>query len=611
MKTVWMWIIPAGLALGCSDPVIKESPDITDFADTHFVALPDAPEWLQNWPRRKTLVFHWMTEPRSLHPTNGIEVGKFTIFSLIHGYSVYLDSRTLTLQPDVAENMPEISADGLQYTFHIRREAVWDDGSPVTAYDALFTYKANICPDVNNPEMKAYLDYITDVRVVNERSFSVKMKGAYLYNDYIHGDLALLQESLFDPERVLRKISIPELIDKDYAVKFATAEIRQWAEQFNDAKYGTDIKYISGCGPYAIVRWEPEQSITLVRKPNHWTSRVNEKSAKHFSGPDTIILRNMKDETAVHLEMKRQAIDVTTSLSGTIMETLMQDPEITRNYHTAFVPSYSYAFIALNTKPDGKKRKKYFDQVNVRRAFAHLTPVQEIIDVVYNGQAGIMTGPVSPDRKEYLTELQSIPFDPVKAGKLLEQAGWIDTDGDGIRDKMIEGEKVSLSPELAYGSASPVGGQIAEIIADGMKQAGVQLVINPVSSSLLREKGSTHDFDMLMMAFSSSAAPAEDFKQVWHSESWLNQGTNYTGFGTRASDALIDSIRSEMHESKRIEMIRRFQKMVYDEQPWIPLNWIYRKIAIHKRWRNANLYYERPGVLLNELVLPEIPGVQP
>ncbi len=586
-----------------SDP----NQNLVDFSDTNFVALPDAETWKADWPKRKTLVFHWMTEPTSLHPTNGIEVGKYTLFSLIHGYSTYLDIRALGMRPDVAESLPERSPDGLTYTFTLRKEAQWDDGTPVSSDDALFTYKANVCPLVQNQELKSYLDQIEDVRIIDKRKFAVKMKQPYLYNDYVHGEMVLLQESKMDSKKVLRSVSFPQLLDPNFDQNFNTPELAEWATAFNDAKMGTDLSLLQGCGPYQITRWNPGQSITLVRKENHWTQNLSQKEKKHLSGPDTIIFLTLMDETAVQLELKKQAIDVSTSLSSIAMEALTKDSLFTENYHAAYVPSFSYAFIALNNKPDGKRRKKYFDDPQVRRALAHLTPVQEIIDIVYQGQAGVMTGPVSPQKKEYLSSLTPVPFQVEKAKAMLARAGWTDTDGNGIVDKKVDGVKVEMTPEFAYNAASPVGQQIAEIVVNGMKQGGVSPVIVPLSGALLREKGSTHDFDMLMTAFSSSAAP-EDFKQLWHTESWMNQGTNYTGFGDKETDALIDSIRFQPDFTKRVPHIHAFQQRVYDAQPWIPLTFMYRKIVVHKRWKGAALYYERPFVLLNEISLPPVPA---
>jgi peptide/nickel transport system substrate-binding protein len=591
---------------GCGQPS-NQNQALVDFADTNFLALPDAASWQEDWPERRSLHFHWMTEPTSLHPTNGIEVGKYMLFSLIHGYSVYLDIRALGMRPDVAEDLPEVSNDGLTYTFTLRKDATWDDGSPVSSDDALFTYKANICPLVQNQELKSYLDQIEDVRTIDPHKFAVKMKQSYLYNDYVHGEMVLLQEKKYDANRVLRNFTLPQLLDAQFDQHFSTPELVAWAASFNDAKMGTDLNLINGCGPYRIVRWNPGQSLTLVRKQNHWTESLPAKEKKHLSGPDTLVFITLLDETSVQLELKKQAIDVSTSLSSVAMEALTKDSLFTRNYHAAYVPSFSYAFIALNNKPDGKKRKKYFDDPKVRRALAHLTPVQEIIDVVYQGQAGIMTGPVSPQKKEYLSSLTAIPFQVDKAKAMLERAGWKDSDGNGIVDKMVDGQKVEMTPEFAYNAASPVGQQIAEIVVNGMKQGGVSPVIVPYSSALLREKGSAHDFDMLMTAFSSSAAP-EDFKQLWHTESWINQGTNYTGFGDKETDALIDSIRFQPDFSKRIPLIHAFQQKVYDDQPWIPLTYMYRKIVVHKRWKGAALYYERPFVLLNEMALPPPPA---
>jgi ABC-type transport system substrate-binding protein len=111
------------------------------------------------------------------------------------------------------------------------------------------------------------------------------------------------------------------------------------------------------------------------------------------------------------------------------------------HYNIEFTDNYSYNYIGLNMKPDGVTHKKFFDDVKVRRAMGYLVPVDDLINVITLGRAKRMAGPISPLKDEYNTNLTPLSNDIAAATKLLDEAGWKDSDGDNIRDKMIDGVK--------------------------------------------------------------------------------------------------------------------------------------------------------------------------
>ena len=140
------------------------------------------------------------------------------------------------------------------------------------------------------------------------------------------------------------------------------------------------------------------------------------------------------------------------------------------------------------------------------------------------------------------------------------------------------------------------------MMVESANQAGVKIIPNPVDGPLLQANAKSHDYDLLLAGWSTSALQ-EDYTQLWHTSSWANKSSNYSGFGNAASDALIDSIKYTLNDSLRHEMSKRLQKMVYDEQPYIFLYSTYKKIAIHKRWGNQIMTAEAPNLILNNLRL--------
>jgi peptide/nickel transport system substrate-binding protein len=568
-----------------------------------YVAFPDADTFQSDWSKENTVIVHWPSDPMTLHPTNENNANRHFVAQYTHSTLLTTDFETLELIPDVAKSLPSVSPDGLTYEYEIRPEATWDDGSPVTAEDIVFTYKVNKCLLVANPFAKAYLENLLDIvpDAANNRKMKFVMARKYILNDYLTTDFALLQRKFFDPENVLGKYTYAQVSDPKLAEN-PPKDLSDWANKYNSAEYGSEVKNLAGLGPYKVESWDRGQTIVLTKKPNHWTSRLSNPTGKHQAFPEKIIFRTVLDETAVLLEMKKQGMDVSTFLTTKSLLELGEDPTFNRNYHHDFVPFFNLSMASMNNRPDGIKRKKLFTDKNVRRAMAHLTPVDDIIEVIYFGKAKRQNGPVFEMKKEYNKDLKPVEFNIEKAKQLLKDAGWADTDGDNILDKMIDGQKVKFEFELAYQSTSPITKDMADLMAEAMIKAGIKA--NPVGYDVkvIIQMGQTHDFDMIFAAFGGGSAP-EDYKQLWHTESWANKGSNYAGFGNAETDALIDSIRFELDESKRIPMVQRFQEKVCDEQPVIFMVSTYRKVAIHKRFGNAAGFFDRPGVGVNNLKL--------
>ncbi|HQO87007.1 MAG TPA: ABC transporter substrate-binding protein, partial [Bacteroidia bacterium] len=185
-----------------------------------------------------------------------------------------------------------------------------------------------------------------------------------------------------------------------------------------------------------------------------------------------------------------------------------------------------------------------------------------------------------------------------EATKLLADAGWKDSDNDGVLDKMIGGIKEDFKFDMNIYAGIPDWNDLSLMLAAELKKAGIVMTIVPLEVPVFLEKARTHDFDMLMSVWTTNVSP-DDFTQLWHTSSWSENGDNYSGFGNNTSDALIDSIKYTVDDSLRTAMDKRFQKMVVDDMAYIFLFNSQRRIAVHKRFGNVNLYFEKPGLLLN------------
>lgn len=568
---------------------------------TKFIKIEDAKHFLPSWSKENILVYNVVGEPDELHPTNGIMVYRGEIMGYTQVYLIGTDFETLTLRPIAVKAMPTISENGKEYTYEVRNDIKFDDGSTLSVEDIIYTYKANKCPLTNNPSAKTQVENLLDIVVdkKNPNVFTIIMKEKHIQNISFLVEFPIMQRTFFDPKNVLANYSFAQFNDKEFKAD-EHKDLNDWAAEFNSAKYSRNPKYTVGAGAYRLEKWDAGQSITLVRKENHWTKGTDKKY--YTSYPEKIIFKLNKDPNSQMLEFKAQTLDASTSLSNKTVLELQADSNFNANYNSRFTDTYNYGYIAMNMKPDGIKHKKLFVDKKVRRAMALLTPLDDMNRINNKGKNKRITGPVSFLKPEYNTDLKLIPFDIEAAKKLLDEAGWKDTDGDNIRDKMIDGEKVKMEFMLGYFTTSVEWKDVAKQVAEQMYKAGVKAILEPLDPSVMVEKASSHNFDMFIASWAGNVFP-EDYTQLWHTSSWASNGSNFTGFGNAETDALIDSIKYTLDPAKSIPMLKRFQAIVYEEQPYVFMFAGLRRNIIHKRFGNQEMYFERPGVWLSNLRL--------
>jgi len=574
------------------------------------IKLADSDTILPEWSKENVVVNQWPVDPDNLHPTNGGTATRTWIMQYTANFILRSDIINLGVCPDLAEAMPEISANNLEYTYILRKDAKWSGGSNITAEDAVFLFKASKCPLTSNPITKSYFENIKTVKMYgdNPYKFTIVMKREHINNIVFLTDYPIIERKFFDPNNTLAKYTFEQFDDPNF-IADTHSDLTAWANEFNDPKYGADINLLNGSGPYKVVSWTRGQTLILEKKKNHWSQQLSNPNEYETSFPEKIIFKITSDPNAQKLEFRAQTFDASVWLSTATAKDLMAEPDFNKNYNIQFTDNYSYNYIGLNMKPDGVTRKKFFDDIKVRRAIAYLVPVDELIQTITLTHAKRQVSPISPLKAEFNTDLTAIPFDIIKAGTLLDEAGWKDTDGDNIRDKVIDGVKTQLQIEFKYQAGQKFVDDVALIIKEAAYKAGVDLIALPIESNTLKEQLQKHDFDMYMSAWSGGSLP-EEFTQLWHTSSYASGGSNYVGFGNSATDALIDSIKYTLDATKRIPMSKRFQQIIYDEQPYIFLYSASRKNIIHKRFGNQIMTFDRPGNVLNNLRLLSLYGAQ-
>lgn len=251
----------------------KDGENVSVSETVKYIPIADCDTFSSAWSKENTLVYHVLSEPDDMHPANGNSALKSEIFLYTQVFLVSPDFRKLSVRAGSAcKALPSVTPDGLQYTYELKDYLKWDDGSPMTAEDVIFTFKAYKCPLTNNPHAKPYLENLKDIVVdpANPNKITLVMKRIYVQNVFFLSDYPILQRKYFDPKNVLGNYTIPQMDDPNLKAD-QKPDLNAWGTEFNSPKYSREAQYLVGLGPYRVEKWDPGQSMTLIRKENHWT----------------------------------------------------------------------------------------------------------------------------------------------------------------------------------------------------------------------------------------------------------------------------------------------------------------------------------------------------
>ena len=238
----------------------------------------------------------------------------------------------------------------------------------------------------------------------------------------------------------------------------------------------------------------------------------------------------------------------------------------------------------------------HFEDKRVRRAFGHLINRAEIIETLYYGMATMTNSPINPNKPYYNKNIPNIEYDLEAAKKLLADAGWKDTDSDGILDKKVKGKQVDMVVKYKYNQGNDTRKNIGLMLKDEAERVGIKVeVINREWTVFLADI-KDRDFEMYCGAW-VQGPELDDLRQIWHTDAITADGSNRVGFGNDASDAIIDKIPYTLDEAERNQLYYEIQEIIHDEQPYVFLFVPSERIAISRRFEGAETSALRPGYM--------------
>ncbi|HMU91402.1 MAG TPA: ABC transporter substrate-binding protein [Anaerolineales bacterium] len=470
----------------------------------------------------------WAGSPDNLNPGMGILTESYTIYNLVYDtmYSLNLDgSFTLSIADSV-----ERSDDGLVYTYKIKDGIKWHDGKPLTAEDVAFSY--NLYKDT--PEYPYLNGYYTTYFA------SVESKG----NEVI---LTLTE-------------AIPNIESQLVFLYILPKHV--W-EGVNKLEY-ENFEMI-GSGPFKMAEYAQNEFVRLTA------------NKEHFSRPpkvDEVVFQTFENQDALVQGLKTGQLDMITEMPNTSVETLKAEENVEVVIGAPFSPGVT-DIIFNQIDPDNCPTDAgglctghpALRDRNVRLAMAHATDKQKLIDLILLG-LGTPGLTLIPDGLGvwYNNSIKDYEYDVAAANKILDDAGYKDTDGDKIRE-MPDGSK-PLTFRLNWPSDSINAPRMAELLSEMWGEIGISLEMQAVDpDALTAQCCPAFDFDIMIWGWGSDPDPSA-LLYVYTSEG-IPTGSSETGYSNPKYDELYAQQQTELNFEARKSIVWEMQKLVHDDVVYI------------------------------------------
>jgi ABC-type transport system substrate-binding protein len=458
------------------------------------------------------------------------------------------DPQTYDDLPGLAEKV-ETSKDKKEYTFSLNPKAKWNDGTPVTSDDMIFTFEKIMDPKVDAATVRSFLAGVT-IEKIDNLKFKFKVdQPKYDTKDFL-GSLHPIQKAQFE------KVA-----------------------DFNKAK--ENLNPISN-GPYKLKQISRDQYVTLERDANWWGKDLPQN--KPVANFDTVQLKIIQDNALRYENFIKGNVDTINfmldqfgvQVKGSDKDKIGDGPNSGKSVWAKALPSdgsLPWYGIGLNYK------SPMFASVKTRQAMAQLIDYDPIIKNLYFGlvaQAvspfGSRTDNVAPALKN---RSKAYKYDMKKAADLLKADGWADTDGDNILDKMIDGKRVPFKFVFKVASVNAVGVKFAQTYKEALKKAGIQMDVRAMDSTALYKDFDDKAFEAVLMGWGGGSIFPNP-RQLWATSS-IDGGSNKVGYSNAKVDALIEKANVEFDRKKRMKILQEINDQLYADLPYI---FLYERNAI-------------------------------
>lgn len=485
------------------------------------------------------------------------------INSLVNDALCARDIRDIELWRAALATEVLISDDWKRYVFTIRRGVRWQRPQladepgfewlnrdvALTAHDFVFWLDMVRNPDVEAPAIQSYYQDIDSWRAIDDHTFEI----IWTESNYTNISFSLGISPL--PRHIYAFDEQGQAVSEDHI-----------GILFNEHWFDRRRQLI-GVGPYRMVGFEPDRHVHFARNARYWGAtphfeRIEWDSAVKDPAAQLTAFKNGQVHSAglTATQWKIQVLD------GTERRFAPYDPQDPQcgwhgelGYHKVVQRVYSY--IGWN------QRRPLFSDLRVRQALSHAFPRQRVIDEVYHRLGRPQASVLHPDSPYHDPDLEPWPYDVGRARALLAEAGWRDSDGDGLLDREIDGRRQPFRFTLIYYANSPEWDALLAIYQAELRRLGIEMRLRSLEWSDLVKVYQNQDFDAVAGGWSLGGEV--DFMQLWHSsEADKPNSSNHVGFKHPEADRLAMELRRSFVLADRIRIAREFERLIHQQQPY-------------------------------------------
>ena len=466
-------------------------------------------------------------DANTLLPVLASDSASSDVNGLIYNGLIRYD-KDLNLEGELAESW-EVSKDNLTITFYLRNNVFWHDGVPFTSADVKFNYELYVDPETPT----AYAESFRQVKSVETPD---------LFTFIVHYD----------------KPYAPALLS--WAMPIHPQHLLAGQDVTKSALARNPV----GTGPYLFKEWISGEKIVLEANPDYFEGSPYIKR---------VVFRVIPDISTQFLELQTGSLDFM-GLSPLQYDRQTDTPAFRRLYTKYRYLNFGYTYLGYNL------RRPLFQDKRIRQALSYAINKQEIIDGVLLGYGVAATGPYKPDTWVYNKDVRHYDYNPEAAKKLLSEAGWVDSDGDGVREK--DGQNLAFT--IVTNQGNDLRSKTGEIIQQRFRDVGVDVRLRIVEwATFLKEFINPGNFDATILGW--TGGPEPDQYNIWHSSKTTPGQLNFIGFENSEVDDLLEKGRRVFDQQQRKISYDRFQEILAEEQPYTFLYIGEALPAVSKRFR--------------------------
>ena len=467
------------------------------------------------------------------------------------------------VEPGLAERW-ERSDDGLTWTFHLRQDVQWHDGAAFTADDVVFTFTRIIYNDDIPTGARAAFNFRILDPVTNE--WRIEPMTVTALDDYT---VRFQLPVSFAPfERSMGTAIYPGHILAPFVDDGAFASA--WDINTNPAE-------VIGTGPFTISTYIPGERIVFSRNDNYWLKDADGNALPYLDEVVRIIVPDLAAELTAFRSGESDAHGV---LGAEVRE--LEPVQQAENFTIHELgPGFASNFLAFNMNPGqnadtgeplvSPEKLPWFRNVQFRRAVSHVVNRDAMIDEIYDGHGFPQWSSVSPSAGDFHNpDVRRYEYDIAHANAILDCLGWVDTDGDGIREDNA-GNAIAFT--MATNEGNTVREAVIAEIHEGLQAVGIDASYEIIPfGPIVYQLTSSYDWEAILIGFGGGIDPHSGIV-LWHSSESLhlwypNQPHPATDWEAEIDELYIKASQ-ELDHARRVEYYHRAQEIAAENVPVI------------------------------------------